>query len=308
MKKGILQAVALLLVLLVVAPVASAKALVQLDRSEAIRLAQKEVARPTQVAATSHVKGSGQWTVTLRQEGAAASDRIYVMLNARGEVQEEGWLKNGTLKPVQVVRERAVLIAERSIGRSSQIRKAGLVLTPSSLNWEIIGKNRDGRVWTVVVDAFTGKVVSRQAGGKEPELITKNRAIAIARAEVKYRPRQVAAELTQFRGTTAWKVELTKENGRHTNRDIFYIDATDGKILAHRSQNSQPAKNISKREAISIAKKRVGVPCKVQEAKLDNWQGQDVWVITLAEEDDSWAWHIVVLQADGSVRQEVHVK
>ncbi|MGI6130115.1 MAG: hypothetical protein ACOYEO_08540, partial [bacterium] len=80
MGKRLLQVVALLLVVLTVAPVVGAKA-AQLDRNEAIRLAQKEVARPTQVAATSEVKGSGQWTVTLRQEGAAASDRIYVMLN-----------------------------------------------------------------------------------------------------------------------------------------------------------------------------------------------------------------------------------
>jgi uncharacterized membrane protein YkoI len=305
--KRLLQIVAVLLVVLTVAPVVGAKA-ARLDRNEAIRLAQKEVARTTQVAATSQVVGSGQWTVTLRQDGAAASDRIYVMLNAQGEVVEEGWLKNGILKPVQVVRERAVLIAERSIGSSSQVRKAGLVLTPSSLNWEIVGKGRDGKVWTVVVDAFSGKVVNRQAGGKEPELITKNRAIAIASAEVKYRPRQVEAELTQFRGTTAWKVELAKENGRYADRDVFYIDATDGKILAHRSQNVQPDRNISKDQAISIALKRVGVPCKVQEAKLDNWQGQDVWVITLVEEKNPWAWHIIVLQADGSFRQQVQVQ
>ena len=42
MGKRILQAVALLLVLVVVAPVVGAKAADRLDRSEAIRLAQKE--------------------------------------------------------------------------------------------------------------------------------------------------------------------------------------------------------------------------------------------------------------------------
>jgi uncharacterized membrane protein YkoI len=183
-----------------------------------------------------------------------------------------------------------------------------LVLTPSSLNWEVIGKGRDGRVWTVLVDAFSGKVVSRQAGTKEPELITKNRAIAIARAEVKYRPRQVVAELTQYRGTAAWKVELAKENGRYAARDIFYIDATDGKVLSHRRENRHPAKNISRDRAIAIARKRVGVPCKVQEAKLDNWQGQDVWVVTLVEENNPWSWHIIVLQADGNFRQQIRMQ
>ncbi len=69
------------------------------------------------------MKGSGQWTVTLKQEGAKANDRIYVMLNANGEVEEEGWLKNGVLKPVKVAKERAAAIAKQRIGIGFQAGK-----------------------------------------------------------------------------------------------------------------------------------------------------------------------------------------
>jgi uncharacterized membrane protein YkoI len=306
--KRILQAVALLLVLVVVAPVVGAKAAAQLDRSEAIRLAQREAARTTQVAATSQVKGSGQWTVTLKQEGAKANDRIYVMLNANGEVEEEGWLKDGVLRPVKVTKERATAIAKQRIGIGSRAGKAGLVLTTDTLTWEVVVQGRNGRLWTVVVDAFSGKVAGSTAGTEEPAIISRSRAIAIARSEVWYKARLVAADLTEYRGAAAWKIELTRENSKVYYHDIFYIDAIDGEVLAHRSEERQPANTISKSQAVTIALKRVGVPCKLEEAKLDNWQGQDVWVITLVEEKNPSAWHIVILQADGSFRQEVSVK
>ena len=306
MRKRMLQVVALLVVLLTLAPAAGARA-VQLDRNDAIRLAQKEAAGTTQVAATSQVMSSGQWTVTLRQDGAAVNDRIYVMLSDSGRVLEEGWLKNGALRPVQVTRERAVLIAERSAGGAAQVRTAGLLLTENTLVWEITGKGRDGRMWTVMVDAFSGKVTSHKGEIAEPKLITKDRAIAIASAQVKYRPNQVAAQLTQYRGTAAWKVELTRGSGHHIEKDTFYIDAVDGKILNRRNDDKQPVKNISKDQAIAIAKKRVNVPTLVKDAKLDNWQDQDVWIVTLAEERNVWAWHIIVLQADGSFRQQIRL-
>lgn len=308
MKKRLLQGVALLLVVLVVAPVAGAKAAVQLDRNEAIRLAQNEVARPTQVATTSQVKGSGQWTVTLKQNGANANDRIYVMLDARGRVQEEGWLKNGVLKPAKMTKDQAEAVAEWRIGTGSAARRAGLVLTTNTLTWEVVVRSRDGRLFTVAVDAFSGKVAGSSSGAEEPAIISRSRAIAIARAEVRYQARLVAAELTEYRGQTAWKVELAGVNSQADYRDILYIDATDGEVLAHRSESRPPVKTISKSQAITSALKRVGVPCQVEEAKLDNWQGQDVWVITLVEEKNPSAWHIVILQADGSFRQEVHGK
>jgi uncharacterized membrane protein YkoI len=308
MRKMILQAVALLLVLVVVAPVVGAKAAPQLDRTAAIQLAQNEAARVTQVAATSQVKGSGQWTVTLKQNGTNANDRIYVMLDSRGRVQEEGWLKNGVLQPVKISKERAAILAEQCIGTGSRARKSGLVLTSETLIWEIVVKGRDGCLWTVAVDAFSGKVVDRPAGAETPALISRSRAVAIAREEVGYQARLIAAELTTYKGETTWKVELVSGNSPAYYRDILYIDATDGEVLAHRSESRQPIETISRSEAINIARKRVGVPCKVEEAKLDNWQGQDVWVITLIEEKNPSAWHIIVLKTDGSFRQQVNVQ
>ncbi|MGI6603737.1 MAG: PepSY domain-containing protein [Firmicutes bacterium] len=307
MRKSVVVVVSFLLTLVLVTGTALA-ATGSLTREGAIRAAQSQVARPTQVAATSEAKSSGQWTVSLKQQGAPSAERIYVIIGRGGRALEWGRLKDGKLSPVQVTPEQALRLAQRSAGNRYYPVEAKVFLTAGTLAWEVILYNDSG-FYQVTLDAFSGKVLRRgpAAADSAPGLISKEKAVAIARSRVSYPSRLVSAKLTQYKNTLAWEVRLTRAGIGVPYADTFYIAARDGRVLAREGAEQKPA-TISRERAVALAQRRVGVATKLVDARLDNWSGQQHWVVTLVEDKKSGNWHIVVLDAENaSIRQYLRI-
>lgn len=310
MIRRITATVSLLVSLLLLSGLAVAAAPARaLSRSAAIEVAQKEVARPTEVAATSHVTGSDRWTVSLRQEGARPEDRVYIAVDGSGRAVEWGWLDAGKLKPAAISKARALTLAKNFAGYGCHPLSAGLVLTPDTLTWEVT-LARSGSRYQVTLDAFTGKLIGRNTppADEEPVLLSRAAAVAIARAQVSYPAQVDAAALTTYRGKLVWQVKLSRSGLGIPNSDVFYIDAHTGSVLAHSGTENPAPVPLSQDRAVALAKEQLGVPAEVANARLDTAGGQGKWVVTLYEKEQPTRWHIFVLSAaDGKVLQHLRV-
>lgn len=213
-------------------------------------------------------------------------------------------------RPAKVSRDRSLALARNLAPYGYNVLRAGLVLTSDTLTWEVVLYKEGGRFYQVTVDAMSGKLIARgpATGINLPALLSRDTAVAIARGRVSYPARVVAAELTYYKNTLAWRVQLGRSGIGMPNSDTFYIDAVNGKVLAHAGTETPVPAPISRTRAVALAQAQVKASTQVVAARLDSWNGQENWVVTLLE-NRGQIWHVFVLDArTGFIRQHLKIE